>query len=107
MIPKRFQNYPTHKRHLNLGQITHKKVLDFLSKSEIAIIPSRWEEPFGRTALESSSRACATIISNRGGLTETTDDCIILKKLNSKELYREIKKSLPQSGASYLKSSWN
>ena len=62
-----------------------------MNTSEIAVIPSRWEEPFGRTALESSSRACATIISNRGGLPETTDHCIILKKLSSKELYNEIK----------------
>ena len=61
---KRFQDYPTHKRHFNLGQISHSKVLEFLSKSEIAIIPSRWEEPFGRTSLEASSRGCATIISN-------------------------------------------
>ena len=55
-------------------------------------MPSRWEEPFGRTALESSSRACATIISNRGGLPETTDHCIILKKLTSNELYLNLKK---------------
>ena len=68
------------------------KVLQFLNKSEIAVVPSRWEEPFGRTALESSSRACATIISNRGGLPETTDHSIILKKLNSNELYKAIKK---------------
>ncbi len=81
-----------HINHKELGFLNHKKVLNFLSSSEIAVVPSRWEEPFGRTALESSSRACATIISNRGGLTETTDDCIILKKLNSKELYREIKR---------------
>ena len=64
---RRFQDYPTHKKHFNLGQIPHKKVLKYLSKSEIAIIPSRWEEPFGRTALEASSRGCATIISNTGG----------------------------------------
>ncbi len=82
-------NHPNHKE---LGFLKHKEVLKFLNKSEIAVVPSRWEEPFGRTALESSSRACATIISNRGGLPETTDYCIILKKLNSKELYKEIKK---------------
>ncbi len=81
-----------HINHKELGFLNHNKVLDFLSSSEIAVVPSRWEEPFGRTALESSSRACATIISNRGGLPETTDNCIILKKLNSKELYKEIKK---------------
>ncbi len=81
-----------HINHHELGFLKHNKVLDFLSKSEIAVVPSRWEEPFGRTALESSSRACATIISNRGGLPETTDHCVILKKLNSDELYKQIKK---------------
>jgi glycosyltransferase involved in cell wall biosynthesis len=72
-----------HKRHFELGFLKHKKVLNFLNKTEIAVVPSRWEEPFGRTALESSSRACATIISNRGGLPETTDHSLILNKLNS------------------------
>ena len=86
---KRFQNFPTHQRHFNLGQISHNKVLDFLSKSEIAIIPSRWEEPFGRTSLEASSRGCATIISNTGGLTETTDYAIKLKELNVKNIESE------------------
>ena len=81
-----------HQNHQELGFLKHKDVLKFLNKSEIAVVPSRWEEPFGRTALESSSRACATIISNKGGLPETTDHCVILKKLNSKELYKEIKK---------------
>jgi len=81
-----------HHNHQELGFLKHKEVLNFLNKSEIAVVPSRWEEPFGRTALESSSRACATIISNRGGLPETTNHRIILKKLNSKELYKEIKK---------------
>ncbi len=87
---KRFQNFPTHKRHLNLGQITHSKVLDFLSKSEIAVIPSRWEEPFGRTALEASSRGCATIISNTGGLAETTDYAIKLNVLNVNNIENEV-----------------
>ena len=81
-----------HKRHFELGFLEHKKVLKFLDKSEIAVVPSRWEEPFGRTALESSSRGCATIISNRGGLSETTDYCYVLDSLNSKSLYEALKK---------------
>jgi len=87
---KRFQNFPRHKRHLNLGQISHNKVLDYFSKSEIAIIPSRWEEPFGRAALEASSRGCATIISNTGGMSEVTDYAIKLKKLDSKNIEDEV-----------------
>ena len=81
-----------HKNHKELGFLKHKMVLKFLNKTEIVVVPSRWEEPFGRTALESSSRACATIISNRGGLPETTDHCITLKKLDSNDLYIELKK---------------
>tara|TARA_B100001057_G_scaffold244255_1_gene244559 strand:- start:1422 stop:3536 length:2115 start_codon:yes stop_codon:yes gene_type:complete len=85
-----------HDNHFELGFLEHKKVLKFLDKSEIAVVPSRWEEPFGRTALESSSRACATIISNKGGLTETTDHCLVLKKLDPEELYLNLKQLIKE-----------
>mgnify|MGYP005994440109 FL=1 len=81
-----------HKNHFELGFLNHKKVLDLLDKSEISVVPSKWEEPFGRTALEATSRGCATIISNRGGLPETTSEAIILKDLDSKTIYKNIKK---------------
>ena len=84
--------YIDHGQHKELGFLNHKTTLDILSKSEIAVVPSRWEEPFGRTALEASSNGCATIISNKGGLIETTDQAIILKKLDENNLYKEIKK---------------
>jgi len=88
---RRDRPYIDHDRHYELGFLKHNKVLSYLNSSEIAVVPSRWEEPFGRTALESSSRANATIISNRGGLPETTDHCITLSKLNYRELYKQIK----------------
>jgi glycosyltransferase involved in cell wall biosynthesis len=81
--------------HKNLkinGYTHHNKVLKFLEKASISVICSRWEEPFGRTSLEAASRGCATIISNKGGLPETTNSGIILNKLTSNELYKEIKK---------------
>tara|TARA_A100001035_G_C27774982_1_gene498482 strand:+ start:298 stop:2421 length:2124 start_codon:yes stop_codon:yes gene_type:complete len=84
--------YINHQNHKELGFIPHKKTLSLLNQSEVAVVPSKWEEPFGRTSLEASSRGCATVISNRGGLIETTDHAIVLKKLNSIELYKEIKK---------------
>ena len=84
--------YIDHERHFELGFLKHRKTLNLLNKSEIAVVPSKWEEPFGRTALEATSRGCATIISNRGGLKETTDHGIILKKLDNISLYKEIKK---------------
>ncbi len=84
--------YINHLRHKELGFINHKKTLNILNESEIAVVPSRWEEPFGRTSLEATSRGCATIISNRGGLKETTSSAVILNKLTPSELYNEIKK---------------
>ena len=63
-----------------------------MKKVSISVVCSRWEEPFGRTSLEAASRGSAVIISNRGGLPETTNSAIILKNLSSNEIYNEIKK---------------
>ena len=84
--------YISHPRHKELGFINHKNTLRVLNESEIAVVPSKWDEPFGRTALEASSRGCATILSNKGGLTETTDNAIVLKKLDARSLQKEIRK---------------
>ena len=81
-----------HERLNLLGFKNHKFVLDNFAKSSIAVVCSRWEEPFGRTSLEASSRGCAVIISNRGGLPETIKNGIILKNLSVKELYKELTK---------------
>ena len=80
-----------HKRLVKLGYQSNEKVLKVFEKSSIAVACSKWEEPFGRSSLEASSRGCAVIISNKGGLTETITDGIILNKLNSSQLYKEIK----------------
>ena len=58
--------------------VKHQKILDLYSKSSISVVPSRWEEPFGRTAMESAAYGCATITSSRG-LKETFDNDLILK----------------------------
>ena len=81
--------------HKNLkiqGYTKHKKVLDKLKDVSISVVCSRWEEPFGRTSLEAASRGSAVIISNRGGLPETSKNAIILKELSSKELFNVIDK---------------
>ena len=70
--------------------INHKKFFDIYKKSSIAVVCSRWDEPFGRTSLEASSSGCAVIISDRGGLPETITNGVILKKLTVKELQKEI-----------------
>ena len=47
-----------------------------LIKSDISVVCSRWDEPFGRTALEASSSGCAVIITNKGGLPEASPKAI-------------------------------
>ncbi|MDC0455981.1 glycosyltransferase [Candidatus Pelagibacter sp.] len=73
-----------------LGFQTHKKVLKILEKTSIAVACSRWQEPFGRTSLEASSRGCAVIISDKGGLKETITNGIILKINSVKNIYNAI-----------------
>ncbi len=82
--------YINHKNHHELGFLNHKNVLEILDKTSISVVPSKWDEPFGRTALEASSRGCATIISNKGGLPETSNQAIVLKNLNEETLYNQI-----------------
>ena len=81
-------------KHKNLklyGFRQNSFVLNILKKVSISVVPSRWDEPFGRSSLEASSRGCALIISNKGGLTETTRDALILKKVDEINIYNKIK----------------
>ena len=79
-----------HKNLNVLGFKNNKIILNDLKKISISVVCSRWNEPFGRTSLEAASRGCAVIISDRGGLPETTPDAIMLKSLTIQNLYKEI-----------------
>ena len=86
-----------HNRIDKLGFLKHEKVLALYKKTSIAVVCSRWEEPFGRTSLEASANGCAVIISKKGGLPETVTNAIILKKLTSLELYKQINELIKDS----------
>ena len=80
-------------KHKNLiihPWLPHKEILNLYKNSSISIVPSRWEEPFGRTAMESAAHGCATITSTRGGLIETFDNDLFLKELSSNEIFKKI-----------------
>ena len=81
-----------HNNLFKLGFKKHKEVINVYKKTSIAVVCSRWEEPFGRSSLEAAANGCAVIISNRGGLPETITNGIILKKLNANEIFKEIEK---------------
>ena len=106
---KREQHFFKHKNLRILGFKNNKFILNFLKQNSISVICSRWEEPFGRSSLEAASRGCATIISNKGGLPETSKSAIILNKLNSDNLYIKIEELIqnPKKLIRYQKLNYN
>jgi len=79
-----------HKNLKIFGFKSNDFILNDLKKISISVVCSRWNEPFGRTSLEAASRGSAVIISNKGGLPETTPNAIKLKMLTSECLFDEI-----------------
>lgn len=79
-----------HPKFKYTGWISHSETINFFKKSSITVVPSLWEEPLGRVSIESSSLGNVTLISNKGGLPETLDYPIILKNLNSEQLFKEL-----------------
>ena len=87
---KREKYLYNHKNLINKNWLPHNKILQLYSNSSISVVNPTWEEPFGRTALESSSRGCAVITSISGGLQETFKNNLVLKKNNKNELFKMI-----------------
>ena len=81
-----------HERFKIYDWVSHKQIINIYKKSSISIVPSTWEEPFGRTAMESSDMGNVLITSNKGGLNETSINPIVLKKISSKLIQKEIEK---------------
>ena len=84
--------FPDKKIIKEIGYLKNSEVLQYYSKSEIAIGNSVWNEPLGRIAIESSSRKCLPLISNKGGLEESKNIAIVLKKNTSLEIIKILKK---------------
>jgi len=88
---REFYNF-NHKRLKILKWRSHKKIINIYKISSISVVPSTWQEPFGRTAMESSDMGNALITSGNGGLKETSFKPIIIKKINFKSIQSEIEK---------------
>jgi glycosyltransferase involved in cell wall biosynthesis len=55
------------------GFRSHDEVVDILRRASIAVVPSKWDDPFPRAALEALAAGCALVCSRRGGLPEIGD----------------------------------
>ena len=79
-----------HKNLKLLGYKNNNFILNKLKSVSVAVVPSKWDEPFGRSSLEAASRGCALIISNTGGLSETTNHAVVLKKITVNNIFKKI-----------------
>jgi len=61
-----------------LGHLPHDRVLEAMARAAIVVVPSRWQEPFGMTALEAMGCGAALIVSPRPGLREVVGDAALL-----------------------------
>jgi UDP-glucose:(glucosyl)LPS alpha-1,2-glucosyltransferase len=52
------------------GYQPHDQVLAAMARAAIVVVPSRWQEPFGLTALEAMASGAALICAPHGGLPE-------------------------------------
>lgn len=53
------------------GKISPKRLAQEYQKADVLIVPSLWEEPFGRIVIEAAQYAVPTIGSDGGGIPET------------------------------------
>lgn len=47
---------------------------EFLSSISLLVVPSLWNEPFGRVVVEAIYNSCPVIVSKRGGIPEIVND---------------------------------
>lgn len=53
-----------------LGHRSHNELMQLVASSRVAVAPSRWSEPFGRTAIEAFSVGTPVLAAAKGGLID-------------------------------------
>lgn len=87
-----------------LGQLSTEELEKVYLNNDVLIVPSIWDEPFGRIVIEGNSYGLPAIVSNKGGLVE------IIRSMNSGVIYNynsmdELKKCiLLFADRNYIKS---
>ena len=69
------------------GYLSYQKSQTVMQKSEILIVPSIWNEPFGLVVAEGMLCGCAIITSNKGAISEIIKDKgILLDNIDVKKI---------------------
>lgn len=75
-----------------MTSVPYGQVRDLSQRCAIAVVPSKWNEPFGRTALEAHAGGAALISSGSGGLREISGDCALyLDEVSGPEIERALR----------------
>jgi glycosyltransferase involved in cell wall biosynthesis len=73
-----FRDSSFKKRAEELSNINHigycNDMREFYTKTQIVLVPSRWNEAFGRSAAEPMASGIPVVVSDRGGLPEVVGE---------------------------------
>ena len=84
-----------------MRKLSEKELKYYYKASDILIVPSKWNEPFGRVIIEGQSNGCVVITSNVGAIPELIKhgkNGFIVKNGNFVELIKSLNSySYPES----------
>jgi glycosyltransferase involved in cell wall biosynthesis len=84
---------------INMGETSRLAHLLEEKRVQFSLVPSRWEEPFGLTAIESMAASCITLVSRKGMLPAIAEKTGALCFSNDFELEQMLGKLLASSGS--------
>jgi len=68
-----FVSNPPHPDVTYLGALGHAAVLDLIGQASVVVVPSEWQEPFGRVVIEAFAKGTPVIASDSGALSEIVE----------------------------------
>ena len=80
------------------GHLPHPQVLEAMARAAIVVVPSRWNEPFGLTALEAMACGATLITSGRGGLAEIAGDAALLAEPDPASIAQAVRRLAADAG---------
>ena len=79
-----------YKNILLIKKLISKELAKYYRGVDLVIVPSIWEEPFGRVSLEAQINNTPVLVSNKGGLPETIRKKSLGKVIEIKDFKKEI-----------------